>query len=93
MLGFVAYLAILIAIGELTRQDVRQIGSSVGLPARFYNGMARLCWRESTPGLLPVDLSRARGLRPTELPETFVGDTEMPEIFPLEGPPPSPPST
>lgn len=93
VLGFVAYFAILIAIGELTRQDVRQIGSSVGLPARFYNGMARLCWRESTPGLLPVDLSRARGLRPTELPETFVGDTEMPEIFPLEGPPPSPPST
>ncbi|HKN07215.1 MAG TPA: polysaccharide biosynthesis C-terminal domain-containing protein [Thermoplasmata archaeon] len=93
VLGFVAYFAILIAIGELTRQDVRQIGSSVGLPAWFYNGMARLCWRESTPGLLPVDLSRARGLRPTELPETFVGDTEMPEIFPLEGPPPSPPST
>jgi len=92
VLGFAAYFAILIAIGELTRQDVRQIGSSVGLPPRFYNGLARICWRESSPGLLPVDLTRARGLRPTELPETFVGDPELPEVFPLpEEPPPGPP--
>lgn len=92
ILGFVAYFVILILIGELTRQDVRQIGSSVGLPSWFYNTIARLCWRETSPGLLPVDLSRARGLRPTELPETFVGDTEMPEMAMLpEEPPPSPP--
>ncbi len=92
VLGFAAYFAILIAIGELTRQDVRQIGSSVGLPPWFYNGLARICWRENSPGLLPVDLTRARGLRPTELPETFVGDTELPEVFPLpEEPPPGPP--
>ncbi|MGA3021250.1 MAG: polysaccharide biosynthesis C-terminal domain-containing protein [Thermoplasmata archaeon] len=92
ILGFVAYFVILILIGELTRQDVRQIGSSVGFPSWFYNAIARLCWRETSPGLLPVDLSRARGLRPTELPETFVGDTEMPEMAMLpEEPPPSPP--
>ena len=92
VLGFVAYFAILILIGELTRQDVRQIGSSVGLPSWLYEWLARICWRESTPGLLPVDLSRARGLRPTELPETFVGDTELPELAPLpEEPPPPPP--
>ena len=88
LLGFVAYFAILVAIGELTRQDVRQIGSSVGFPPWFYNTLARICWRESTPGLLPVDLGRARGLRPTELPETFVGDTELPEIAPLSLEPP-----
>ena len=88
VLGFVAYFAILIAIGELTRQDVRLIGSSIGFPAWFYNPLARICWRESAPGLLPVDLRRARGLRPTELPETFVGDTEMPEIVPIPVEPP-----
>ena len=93
LLGFAAYFVILVLIGELTRQDVRQIGSSVGLPSWFYNPIARLCWREASPGLLPVDLSRARGLRPTELPETFVGDTELPELAPLpEEPPPSPPA-
>ena len=91
VLGFLAYFVILILIGELTRQDVRQIGSSVGFPPWFYNGVARICWRESAPGLLPVDLSRARGLRPTELPETFVGDTELPEIAPLPEEPPLPP--
>ncbi|MGA8092382.1 MAG: polysaccharide biosynthesis C-terminal domain-containing protein [Thermoplasmata archaeon] len=93
VLGFAAYFVILILIGELTRQDVRQIGSSVGLPSWFYNPIARLCWRDASPGLLPVDLSRARGLRPTELPETFVGDTQLPEMTPLpEEPPPSPPA-
>ncbi|MGP8158067.1 MAG: polysaccharide biosynthesis C-terminal domain-containing protein [Thermoplasmata archaeon] len=92
VLGFVAYFALLIAIGELTRQDVRQIGASVGLPPWLYNALARFCWRENSAGLLPVDLRRARGLRPTELPETFVGDTELPEMTPLpEEPPPSPP--
>jgi O-antigen/teichoic acid export membrane protein len=92
VLGFVAYFVILAAIGELTREDIRQIGSSMGFPSWFYNAMARACWRESTPGLVPVDLSRARGFRPTELPETFVGDTELPELSPLpEEPPPSPP--
>jgi O-antigen/teichoic acid export membrane protein len=91
VLGFGAYFALLIAIGELTRQDVRQIGSSIGLSPRVYNALARVCWRENAPGLLPVDLSRARGLRPTELPETFVGDTELPELAPLpteRSPPP-----
>ncbi|MGD0587504.1 MAG: polysaccharide biosynthesis C-terminal domain-containing protein [Thermoplasmata archaeon] len=92
VLGFIAYFAILILVGELTRQDVRQIGSSIGFPPWLYNGLARICWRQSSTGLLPVDLSRARGLRPTELPETFVGDTELPEMTPLpEEPPPSPP--
>ena len=92
VLGFIAYFAILILIGELTRQDVRQIGSSVGFPPWLYNWLARICWRETSPGLLPVDLSRARGLRPTELPETFVGDTELPEMAPLsEELPRSPP--
>jgi len=92
VLGFVAYFAILILIGELTREDVHQLGRSIGFPSWMYGWVAALCWRKQTPGLVPVDLSRARGLRPTELPETFVGDTELPEIGPLpEEPPPVPP--
>jgi len=91
VLGFVVYFALLIAIGELTRQDVRQLGSSIGFPPWFYNAFARICWRESAPGLLPIDLSRARGLRPTELPETFVGATELPQMTPLPTEPPPPP--
>jgi len=92
VLGFVAYFAILILVGELTRQDVHQLGRSIGLPGWMYGWVARLCWRERTPGLLPVDLSRARGLRPTELPETWVGNPELPGVGPLpEEPPPNSP--
>lgn len=91
VLGFVAYFAILILIGELTRDDVYQLGSSVGLPTWAYAWMGRLCWRKTTPGLEPVDMSRARGLRPTELPETFVGITELPRMEPEPLPEESPP--
>jgi O-antigen/teichoic acid export membrane protein len=83
VLGFVVYFAILILIGELTRQDVHSLGKSIGFPVWVYGWVARLCWRKRTPGLGPVDLSRARGLRPTELPEPFVGDTELPKMAPL----------
>jgi len=94
VLGFVAYFAILIAIGELTRHDVQQLGTSVGLPPWMFGWVSRLCWRRSTPDLVPADLTRARGLRPTELPETFSGNPELPQMaqVPEEDPlpPPSP---
>ena len=92
ILGFVGYFAILILIGELTKDDVRQLGTSIGLSPRLYGWLERLCWRKSTPGLVPVDLSRAKGLRPTGLPEVFVGVRELPDIAPVEeGEPPPPP--
>jgi O-antigen/teichoic acid export membrane protein len=93
VIGFVAYFAILAAIGELTRLDVRRICSSVGLPSGIYEPIARLCWKESAPDLSPIDLRQAPGLRSTELPETFTGTREMPEIGPLpsEEPPDEPP--
>ncbi|HYB77234.1 MAG TPA: hypothetical protein VEE83_00940, partial [Thermoplasmata archaeon] len=88
----VGYFAILILIGELTKDDVRQLGTSIGLSPRLYGWLERLCWRKSTPGLVPVDLSRAKGLRPTGLPEVFVGVRELPDIAPVEeGEPPPPP--
>ena len=89
LLSFAVYFLVLTLIGELTREDVRQICASVGIPPRVYNLIARACWRERSPGLLPVDLSRAAGLRPTELPETFTGTTELPEILPLPSEPPA----
>jgi O-antigen/teichoic acid export membrane protein len=89
LIGFAVYFLILAAIGELTQNDVRTIGRSMGLPRRLYMTLARLCWRESAPDLLPVDLSLAPGLRSTELPEPFTGTRELPEIGPMpeEGPP------
>jgi O-antigen/teichoic acid export membrane protein len=83
LLSFAVYFLILTLIGELSREDVRQIGASVGVPARVCNFIALACWRETAPGLLPVDLTQAVGLRPTELPETFTGTTELPAIVPL----------
>jgi O-antigen/teichoic acid export membrane protein len=95
VLGFVVYFLILAAVGELTRSDVRTIGSSLGLPARVYEPFTRLCWRPSTPDLPPVDLSRAHGFQTTELPETFVGTRELPEVVPFstEEEEPAPPKT
>ncbi|MGD0250512.1 MAG: polysaccharide biosynthesis C-terminal domain-containing protein [Thermoplasmata archaeon] len=89
VIGFVVYFAILAAIGELTRNDVRRICSSVGVPRGLYETVARLCWKESAPDLEPIDHRLAPGLRSTELPETFSGTREMPEIGPL--PPEEPP--
>jgi O-antigen/teichoic acid export membrane protein len=53
-LALIVYAAILIAVGELSRQDVRIFASSVGLPERWGNALARICWREtSDPDLVP----------------------------------------
>ncbi len=99
-LGYAVYFVVLAAFGELTKSDVRAIGSSVGLPARLYEPLTRFCWKTSTPGLAPIDLSTARAFQSTELPETFTGQRELPEVVPFSadeppsGPPPDekPPS-
>ena len=91
VIGFVVYFLILAAIGELTRTDVRRIGSSVGLPHRLYEPLARLCWKESSPDLAPVDRALTPGLQSTELPETFSGIRELPEIGQVPGEPSPPP--
>ncbi|MCI4339019.1 MAG: oligosaccharide flippase family protein [Thermoplasmata archaeon] len=80
ILCFVVYFLTLVAIGELTKQDVHLIGNSIGLPAELVNFFASICWRASSPGLSPEGLARAKGLRQPELPETFTGTGELPEI-------------
>jgi O-antigen/teichoic acid export membrane protein len=82
VLGFVVYFVILALVGELTRVDVRRIGHSLSLPHDLVETMAEIPWREAPPDLAPVDLARAPGLRSTELPETFTGTRELPEILP-----------
>ena len=82
-IGFVVYFFILVGVGELTRGDVRRIGSSLGIPWRLREAVARLCWKERPPELGPIDLGRATGLRATELPDTFTGTRELPDIAPL----------
>lgn len=89
LIGFTVYFFILAAVGELTRDDVRRLGTSMGLPRRLVEVFARIPWRIRTPDLAPVDLSRAPGLRSTELPEPMTGTRELPEIstIPEEIPP------
>jgi hypothetical protein len=81
VIGFVVYFVILALVGELTRADVRRIGHSMNLPNDLVETLADVPWREAPPDLAPVDLALAPGLRSTELPETFTGTREMPEIL------------
>ncbi|MCI4365476.1 MAG: hypothetical protein L3K10_05380, partial [Thermoplasmata archaeon] len=82
IIGFFVYFVLLALVGELTRADVRRIGYSLSLPRDFVETLAEIPWRENFPDLPPVDLARARGLRSTELPETFTGTRELPDILP-----------
>ncbi|MDE1835131.1 MAG: polysaccharide biosynthesis C-terminal domain-containing protein [Euryarchaeota archaeon] len=47
--GVVLYTLILAGIGELTKEDVRELGGSLGLPRRLIEFVARFCWRVSWP--------------------------------------------
>lgn len=87
VIGFTVYFFVLAGVGELTREDVRRIGHSLGLPKRLVEGFARIPWRKTSPFLAPVDLARAPGLRPTELPEAFTGVRELPEMVVSDEPP------
>jgi O-antigen/teichoic acid export membrane protein len=91
VIGYVVYFFVLAGVGELTRSDVRAISASIGLPRWLYEPLTRFCWRESTPSLPPIDPTTARGFAATELPETFTGTRELPEVVPFsaeEGPEP-----
>jgi O-antigen/teichoic acid export membrane protein len=84
VVGFVVYFVVLAAVGELTRADVRRIGSSIGLPAGLCGLLARLCWKASPPDLPAIEPSAAPGLRSPELPEPFSGTTELPALAEVE---------
>jgi O-antigen/teichoic acid export membrane protein len=48
--GTVVYFLLLAAVGELTKEDVLEMGGSLGLPAVIPRTLARLCWRKAWPG-------------------------------------------
>ena len=89
VLCFTVYFFVLAAIGELTRQDVLLIGRSIGFPVSWCRTIAAMCWRETSPDLAPALPGQAIGLRQPELPETFTGTKEFPDIG--EPLPPAPP--
>jgi O-antigen/teichoic acid export membrane protein len=92
VLCFAVYFLVLAAIGELSKQDVRAVGRSVGLPSLVCEALATLCWRSTSVPLPPVGPNKGVGLRQPELPETFVGTTEVPDIGqPAEQAPPDEP--
>ncbi|MGA7861044.1 MAG: oligosaccharide flippase family protein [Thermoplasmata archaeon] len=45
-LALAVYVIVLIAVGELSRQDVRIYAGAIGIPERWANRLARVCWRE-----------------------------------------------
>ena len=47
--GTVLYAVLLAAVGELTKEDVLELGGSLGLPKSVPRFLARFCWRESWP--------------------------------------------
>lgn len=48
-LGFAVYFGVLALIGELSKEDVRYLSGSIGLPATLRDTLVRLCWRERAP--------------------------------------------
>jgi O-antigen/teichoic acid export membrane protein len=94
VLCFAVYFLVLAAIGELTKQDVRVVGRSVGFPVSWCDALGTLCWRSTPATLPPIGPNQAVGLRQPELPETFVGSRELPDIGePLPPVPPDEPPT
>jgi O-antigen/teichoic acid export membrane protein len=63
LLGFLVYSLVLIAVGELSREDVGQLGRSIGLPTRLINIIAKLCWRKKSPPVNPAPPGGARAFR------------------------------
>jgi O-antigen/teichoic acid export membrane protein len=70
VVGFAVYLVVLSLVGELTKQDVRQISGSMGLPAGFGSALARLCWKEGPPAVNPLPEGTGAALAP--LPEDMM---------------------
>ncbi len=76
---FVVYFFVLAATGELSRDDVRQLGGMIFLPASVTGLIGRFCWRKTTPYSEVLERLEASGPEPPPPP---------PEGVPR---PPSPP--
>ncbi len=63
-LALVVYVSVLIAVGELSRQDVRVYASALGLPERWGNQLARICWREISDPVVASNRNAAKPPKP-----------------------------
>ncbi|MCI4349377.1 MAG: polysaccharide biosynthesis C-terminal domain-containing protein [Thermoplasmata archaeon] len=66
VLGSVVYAVVLILSGELSKQDVMQVSTSLGLPERLARPFARLCWNPTARPVNPLPESGARALAPIQ---------------------------
>ncbi|MCI4319833.1 MAG: polysaccharide biosynthesis C-terminal domain-containing protein [Thermoplasmata archaeon] len=62
--GFAVYFLVLALTGELSKDDVRLLSRSLGMPTRLGNKLARLCWRDTTLELDRAAPGAAVGLQP-----------------------------
>jgi O-antigen/teichoic acid export membrane protein len=70
LVGFAVYLIVLALVGELSKQDVREIAASLGLPAGVGAAFARLCWKPGSPEVNPMPEGAGAALVP--LPEDMM---------------------
>jgi O-antigen/teichoic acid export membrane protein len=66
ILGFLVYLLALAALGELAKDDVDLVVSSMGLPRSLGRLLAKLCWRRTPDPVNPLPPGGARALVPLE---------------------------
>ncbi|MCI4360034.1 MAG: oligosaccharide flippase family protein [Thermoplasmata archaeon] len=86
LLGFGVYLLVLAAVGELSKEDVRTIVRSIGLPDSVSRILARLCWRVESRPVNALPPPGAAALVPLEAEwATAPGSGER---LPPPGPPP-----
>ncbi len=83
LLGFAVYLVVLSVVGELAREDVDTVVTSLGFPASFARVLRRFCWREASPPVNPMPAGGAKALVPLE--------AEWASLQPPETKPPEPP--
>jgi O-antigen/teichoic acid export membrane protein len=49
VLALVVYSAVLLLVGEISKEDMRVLVHSLGMPDRVGRALSRLCWREERP--------------------------------------------
>ncbi|MCI4368533.1 MAG: oligosaccharide flippase family protein [Thermoplasmata archaeon] len=74
LLGFAVYVLVLALTGELSKEDVKVITASLGLPERMGLAFGRICWRDHAPAVNGVaDMHPAGLLGPVSGGEANLG--------------------
>jgi O-antigen/teichoic acid export membrane protein len=66
VVGFLVYLLVLAAVGELAKDDIDLVVSSMGLPSSIGRFFAKFCWRRTPEAVNPLPPGGARALVPLE---------------------------